>query len=65
MAQLNSKVITNQIQKLSKESALSHNDLRVLIALERAVARIESHPKLSEHLIFKGGFVLLKTLISH
>jgi hypothetical protein len=65
MPQLNSKVITNHIQKFAKEGNLSHNDLRLVIALERAVARIEAHPKLSEHLIFKGGFVLLKTLMSN
>jgi hypothetical protein len=65
VSQLNSKVITNRIQKLSKEGDLSHNDLRLVIALERAVARIEAHPKLSEHLFFKGGFVLLKTLMSN
>lgn len=65
MSELNSKIITRHIQKLSKEGDLSHNDLRLLIALERAVARIDAHPKLSEHLVFKGGFVLLKTLMSN
>ena len=40
------------------------NELRVIIALERAVARVERHPELAEHLIFKGGFVLLKVFES-
>lgn len=30
------------------------------MALERAIARLERHPELAEHLVFKGGFVLLK-----
>jgi len=63
---ISSKMVSGHIQKLSKEEKnLSFNDLRLLVALERAVARIEAHPKLSEHLIFKGGFVLLKTLTSN
>ena len=66
MSRIHAKLISSHIQKLSKEKdALSFNDLRLLVALERAVARIEAHPKLSEHLIFKGGFVLLKTLTSN
>ena len=34
----------------------------MIVALERAVARLEKHPKLSSHIIFKGGFVLFKTV---
>ncbi len=44
----------------SKKRSL--NELRVIVALERAIARLESHPRLSSHIVFKGGFVLLKTL---
>ena len=40
---------------------LNYNEWRVVVALERAVARLENHKKLQEHLVFKGGFVLLKT----
>lgn len=40
----------------------SINELRLILALESAVARIESHKKLSEHFVFKGGFALLKTI---
>ena len=46
----------------SSHSHLDVNELRIIIALERAIARIENSPKLARHLIFKGGFVLLKTL---
>lgn len=42
--------------------ALTANQLRIVVAIERAVARLESNPKLRDHLIFKGGFVLLKTI---
>ena len=35
--------------------------MRVIVALERAVARIELNVQLAEHLIFKGGLVLLKS----
>jgi predicted nucleotidyltransferase component of viral defense system len=38
------------------------NELRIIFALERAVSRLETHSRLSDHLIFKGGFVLLKTI---
>jgi len=41
------------------------NELRIILALERAVHRLERHPRLSNHLIFKGGFVLLKTIGTH
>ncbi|MBH1989227.1 MAG: nucleotidyl transferase AbiEii/AbiGii toxin family protein [Myxococcaceae bacterium] len=40
------------------------NQLRVLLGLERIVARLEHHSILRKHVIFKGGFVLFKT-ISH
>jgi predicted nucleotidyltransferase component of viral defense system len=40
----------------------SINELRVIVAMERAIARLERHPRLASHLVFKGGFVLLKTV---
>lgn len=52
------------LAKLTKTSALSINELRVVLALERLVARIEAHRILRDKLIFKGGFVLLKTFDS-
>lgn len=59
-----SKEVLRELTKLSKTSLLSINELRVILALERIVARIESHKTLREKLIFKGGFVLLKMLES-
>jgi hypothetical protein len=60
-----SKEVLRALAKLAKESTLSINELRVVLALERVVARIEAHRVLREKLIFKGGFVLLKTFDSH
>lgn len=54
-----------ELKKLAQtHQGFSINQLRVILALERAVARLQAHPTLSKHLIFKGGFVLLKTLES-
>ena len=33
------------------------NELRIVVALERAIARIENEPILAKHFVFKGGFV--------
>lgn len=59
-----SKQIIKAIANLAKTSPLSINELRVILALERIVARIEAHNTLRDKLIFKGGFVLLKTFDS-
>ena len=45
---------------ISRKDGLGLNDLRMIVALERAVARIETDKELAKSLIFKGGFVLLK-----
>ncbi|OFZ25210.1 MAG: hypothetical protein A2381_12275 [Bdellovibrionales bacterium RIFOXYB1_FULL_37_110] len=55
-----SKIIIKKLKEIAKESSLNINELRIVTALERVVIRIESHPELSEHVIFKGGFVLFK-----
>lgn len=55
--------VMEALKKLAKNSkGSSLNELRMIVALERAIARLESHPRLSSHIVFKGGFVLLKTL---
>ena len=59
-----SKEVLRALARLAKESALSINEIRIVLALERVVARIEAHKVLREKLIFKGGFVLLKTFDS-
>jgi hypothetical protein len=56
--------VLRAVAKLSKTSALSINELRVVVAIERLVARIEAHRILRDTLIFKGGFVLLKSFDS-
>lgn len=55
--------VRNAIIKLVKEGVgLSANEIRVIVALERIVARLSADATLDAHLIYKGGFVLLKTL---
>jgi hypothetical protein len=62
-AALTPQKIMDALKKLSKSSkGSSINELRLILALERAVARLDHHQKLSRHIIFKGGFVLLKTI---
>lgn len=57
--------IQQALMKIAKaDPALSINQLRVLLALERIVARLTNHKILGNHLIFKGGFVLLKVIES-
>lgn len=55
--------ITSALKKLEGTSGHgSLNELRLIISLERAIARLARHPRLANHLVFKGGFVLLKTI---
>ena len=37
------------------------NELRVVLALERMVARLQASSRISDALVYKGGFTLLKT----
>jgi len=60
---LKATAVKAALKKLEKEFPhQSVNELRIIVALERVVARLERHPRLSENLVFKGGFVLLKTI---
>jgi hypothetical protein len=61
-----SKNISAALRSLERSGKMGFplNQLRVIIALERLVARLESNSILSQHLIFKGGFALLKHLNS-
>jgi len=47
------------------DTSFSINEIRVIVALERAIARLEQMDEISGHLIFKGGFVLLKIFDGH
>lgn len=59
------KQILRSIKALvQKEPHFNANEVRIIVALERAIARLLRSKELSEHLIFKGGFVLLKTYMS-
>lgn len=62
MKQLSEQKILIELKHLALKTGLTINDLRVILALERAVARIEAEPKLADNLIFKGGFVLFKSV---
>lgn len=54
------KVIQQLKLVAGRDPHLSINELRVIVALERAIARMERSELLAEHLIFKGGLILLK-----
>jgi len=56
----NTKKVINAMNKLTKISVLSVNELRIIVAIERLIARIDYYKPLETKLIFKGGFVLLK-----
>lgn len=45
-------------------STFSVNELRIILALERIVARLTMNETLAKHLVYKGGFVLMKVLES-
>jgi len=55
--------VADQIKAIANRPGhyLTINQLRVVVALERAVARLENSPTLRDHLIFKEGhsFVLI------
>lgn len=52
-----------QITKIaSVEGSWSVNELRIVLGLERIVARLIHHKELEKHLVYKGGFVLMKAL---
>ncbi len=55
--------VRNAILKIVKDDGLlSPNEIRIILSLERIVARLSNNPILDKHLIYKGGFVLIKTL---
>ncbi len=54
------KKISNALKKIAEKSDLDFNEARVLLALERLAARLDAHRSLHNHLVFKGGFVLLR-----
>lgn len=61
----NGRSVMNALKKLAESnSTRSINELRIVVALERAIARIANEPTLAKRLVFKGGFVLFKLIES-
>jgi predicted nucleotidyltransferase component of viral defense system len=57
--------IKNQLKKLVvQKGSLPINELKIILTIERIIGRLEASSKIKNHLIFKGGFVLLKILKS-
>jgi predicted nucleotidyltransferase component of viral defense system len=55
--------IRAQLTRLANtKGSWSINELRIVLALERIVARLIHHSELEKHLVYKGGFVLMKAL---
>ncbi len=48
------------LQLSQKEGINDINQLRIIIAFERVIARISTVPELDDNIFYKGGFVLLK-----
>lgn len=59
---VSAKSINDKIKNLAKKHEVQDvNKIRIIIAIERLVARLQSRKFLRENLVFSGGFVMLKT----
>lgn len=56
--------VRHRLQNLSLKTGSTYQSLQTTFILERLVARLVSDELLSEHLVFKGGFVGLKIYAS-
>lgn len=54
------KIRAHITQIASGKDSWSINELRIVLGLERIVARLIHHKDLEKHLVYKGGFVLMK-----
>lgn len=55
------KEVRRKIKNLTvSQQNLDVNEIRVIVALERAIARVVANKELSQAFVFKGGFVLFK-----
>ncbi|PWU17895.1 MAG: hypothetical protein C5B49_08095 [Bdellovibrio sp.] len=52
--------IVARLSQLSRTLDRDYQGLALEFAIERLVARLTTDPKLAKHLVFKGGFVMLK-----
>ena len=56
------KIRTQITRMANTKDSWSINELRIILGLERIVARLIHHKELEKHLVYKGGFVLMKAL---
>jgi hypothetical protein len=54
--------VSSRLKQIAEAQGLDINKTRITFAMERLVARLEADPKLSRAFVYKGGFVLLKTI---
>ncbi|TVQ79810.1 MAG: nucleotidyl transferase AbiEii/AbiGii toxin family protein [Bradymonadales bacterium] len=52
--------INQQLKSFAEERKLDFNEARIVLAIERLMARLQTDHELSQHLVFKGGFILLR-----
>jgi len=52
--------INERLKAFAAERKLDFNEAKIVLALERLMARLQTDKRLSKHLVFKGGFILLK-----
>lgn len=60
MKTLTAGQIKNALKKATNKWKLEFNDAKIILALERLIARLEMEPQLKDRLVLKGGFILLK-----
>lgn len=56
------KIRAQLTQMANMKNSWTINELRIVLGLERIVARVIHHKDLEKHLVYKGGFVLMKVL---
>ncbi len=56
--------IKKKLKELSKNTGRSYNDLALELAMETLILRLMKNDYLSNNLVFKGGFVIYKSLES-
>jgi predicted nucleotidyltransferase component of viral defense system len=54
------RTVLDSLSTFKNDPSRTINELRILVAMERVIARLQTNSSLSKCLVFKGGFVLLK-----
>lgn len=57
--------IRQKLIHLSVENGVPFQNLETAFILERLVARLTADAELQKHLVFRGGFVALKSITLH